>query len=148
MLPVRKNHVLTTPFFRRWGFDPFNEIDRVAGQWLNEEPEFAVKVDVREDDKHYFIEADMPGFNRDDINVTLENATLTISGERKREETRKDDNYHIVERSAGKFSRSFSLPAGSIKESDLTASLKNGVLLITIGKSDNVQPRKIEVKTD
>ncbi len=148
MLPVHRPRLLNSPLLRRWGFDPFAEVDRVANTWLRDDTDFGISVDVREDDANFYVEADVPGFSQDDINVTFDNGMLTVSGERKQEETREGDNFHVVERRTGKLTRSFSLPSGSVKDNAVEAMLKDGVLHITLAKADDVQPRKIEVKTE
>jgi HSP20 family protein len=75
----------------------------------------------------------------------LQEGVLTISGERKREEKKEGESYHYIERRTGRFARSVRLPDG-VKSDTVDASLKNGVLTITVDKAEEVKPRKIDVK--
>ncbi len=142
MLPVYLTKRMGSPLATRWGFDPMRALDRAFG---GVEDDLCVDVDVREDAGFYYVDADVPGFERDNIDVTFENGLLTLSGERKSEETREGENYHITERRVGRFSRSFKIDAG-VNEDSVEASLKDGVLTIKLAKSDDVKPRRIEVK--
>ena len=147
MLPVAISRRFGLPLLSRRAFDPFHELGRFAGVFGEDEPGFAVNLDVREDDKHYILDADVPGFNTDDIDVTLEDGVLTISGERKHEEKREGENYHYTERRTGRFSRSLRFPDG-VKEDGIDATLKDGVLTVMVAKPAEVQPRRIEVKNE
>lgn len=146
MLPVAFARRLGLPLVRSTVFDPLFELDRFAATLCGDEPRFAVSLDVREDEGHYFVEADVPGFGTDDVEVTLEDGVLTIKGERKHEEKRDGENYHCLERRTGRFSRSVRLPEG-VKHDTVEASLKDGVLTVKVAKADEVKPRKIEVKS-
>ncbi|MEO0973062.1 MAG: Hsp20/alpha crystallin family protein [Pseudomonadota bacterium] len=101
-------------------------------------------VDVREEDGRYVLRADLPGVKADDIQITTESGTLTLSGTR---ETRaaKDEGYRKVERVAGKFYRRFSLPE-TANADQIEATSSNGVLEISIPKQPEVQPRRIDVR--
>lgn len=145
MIPVAITRRCFSPILSRWGFDPFRELDRLSATLFAEEPKFAVRLDVREDDGHYYVEADLPGFSKEDVEVTFEDGVLTLSGERKDEESDQDANYHHTERRTGKFSRSVRLPEG-VKQDTLGARLKDGVLTITVAKVEETKPRRIEVK--
>jgi HSP20 family protein len=102
-------------------------------------------VDVREDADHIFVEAELPGFTRDEVDITLENSVLTISAERKAEQqTEKKGEYLLNERRYARFLRSFTLPP-TVNESSVEAGLKDGVLTITIKKREETKPRKITV---
>jgi HSP20 family protein len=103
-------------------------------------------VDVREDADHIYVEAEMPGFKKDEIDVTLENQTLTIAAER-REESGKDakKGEHLLrERRYTRFLRSFTLPP-TVDEQTVNAKLADGVLTITLNKREETKPRKISV---
>jgi HSP20 family protein len=101
------------------------------------------QVDVREDENSIYVEADMPGLTKDDIDVTLEDGILTIAGEKKTHNEEDKGGYHVRERRYGKFSRSFRLPETASETID--ASLKDGVLTIKLAKREEVKPRKIDV---
>jgi len=90
-------------------------------------------VDVKENDKDIVIHAELPGVTKDHIAIDLDNNVLTISGERKHEKREDNDKYHRVERSYGKFSRSFMVPEG-LKEDHIRAKFDNGVLEVTYPK--------------
>lgn len=103
-------------------------------------------VDIRETDDHFLISADMPGLNREDIDLRIENSVLTISGEKKQEvENREKNRYYHFERSTGRFSRSFNLPENVNSES-IEAKFANGVLEIKLLKKEVVKPKAIEIK--
>lgn len=100
-------------------------------------------ADLVETDEGFTLDLELPGFRRDDIEVTVEQGILTISGERAR--TRREDvTYHLNERAAGRFSRSFSLP-NSVNPDDVAAEFHDGVLHVELPKAAEAKPRKIEV---
>jgi HSP20 family protein len=102
-------------------------------------------VDVREDADHIYVEAELPGFTKEEIDITMENSTLTISAEHKAE--KKDHNggdYLLNERRFTRFLRSFTLPP-TVDEGSVHANLKDGVLVITLNKREETKPRKIQV---
>ena len=103
-------------------------------------------VDVREDQDHIYVEAELPGFSKEDVDITLENQTLTITAERKadREEKGKKGEYLLRERRYSRFQRSFTLPP-TVNEQSVNAKLENGVLTITLNKREETKPRKIQV---
>jgi len=100
-------------------------------------------VDVREDENHILVEAEMPGFKKDEVNVTLESGVLTIAAERSIEQ--KEGTQHLTERTYTRVHRSFSLP-NTVNDADVNAELKDGVLHVTLNKREEVKPRKIEIK--
>jgi HSP20 family protein len=100
-------------------------------------------VDVREDADHLYVEAELPGFKKDEIDITLENQTLTITGER-REAAEKKGEWLLNERRYTRFQRSFTLPP-TISEQSVDAKLENGLLTITLNKREESKPRKISV---
>jgi HSP20 family protein len=100
-------------------------------------------VDVREDADHLYVEAELPGFQKEDVDITLENQTLTISAERKEEEEKKGDLL-VNERRYRQFLRSFTLPP-TIDEKTVDAKLTDGLLKITLNKREETKPRKISV---
>jgi len=102
-------------------------------------------VDVREGEKEYTMEVELPGLTEKDIEVNVENNLLTLSS--KKEEDRKEEkkNYLVRERRSFEFKRSFSLPE-DVQRDGINAEFKNGLLTLTLPKSPEAQPRKIEVK--
>jgi HSP20 family protein len=108
-------------------------------------PEWAPLVDISEDDKEYLIKAELPEVKKEDVKVTAEEGTLTITGERKFEKEEKGKKYHRVERSYGSFVRSFSLPDDA-SPGKVTAEFKDGVLSVHLAKIQKAKPTHIEVK--
>jgi len=120
------------------------DFDSLLGRVFTQGESFGYPVDVREDESHYYVEAEMPGLNKDDIEVTLENGVLTIAGEKKSTLDEQKENFHMRERRFGRFARSFSLPS-AVDEGKVNATLKDGILTITLDKREEVKPRKIAV---
>lgn len=102
-------------------------------------------VDIREESDRFVIEADLPGVDPKDIEVTMENGMLTLKGERRFEKKSDGNNYKRVERAYGMFYRRFSLPDSADAE-HIEAHGRNGVLEIVLPKQEKVQPRRISVK--
>jgi HSP20 family protein len=103
-------------------------------------------VDVREDADHIYVEAELPGFRKEDVDITLENSTLTIAAERKEEQEEKDQqgDWLLKERRYNRFLRSFTLPP-TVDEKSVDAKLSDGILKITLNKREETKPRKISV---
>ena len=95
-------------------------------------------------DHELVIKAEIPGINKDDIEITVENFTLTIRGEKKTEQTVKDDQFHRVERSYGTFTRSFALPH-TVDSNRVEADYKDGVLTIKLPLREEAKPKQIKV---
>jgi HSP20 family protein len=102
-------------------------------------------VDVEETADAYLFRADLPGVSAKDVKVTVHNDTLTLRGERKREEKSSDGSRHRVERAYGAFERSFTL-ALPVRADQVKASYKDGVLEVHVPKADEARPRDIEVQ--
>jgi HSP20 family protein len=120
----------------RW--DPFRDAGGLGSL------DFAPAFDVRETKGAYDITADLPGVREEDIDVSLTQNTLTVSGKRATEETQEGDRFYCAERSYGEFQRSFTLPEGADPD-HVKAEFKNGVLRLTIPKRPEVQPRRISL---
>jgi len=101
-------------------------------------------VDVSETVGEYQIKAEIPDVKKEDVKVTLEDGVLTIQGERKQEKEVKGKRYHRVERSYGRFARSFTLP-DVIDEEKVKAEFKDGILHLALPKSEKAKPKAIEV---
>lgn len=108
-------------------------------------PEWAPLVDIAEDAKEYLIKVELPEVAKDDVKVTVESGTLTISGERKAEKEEKGRKFHRVERYYGRFERSFSIPEDA-EADNVKAEFKDGVLRVHLAKSEKARPKQIEVK--
>mgnify|MGYP005846398843 CR=1 FL=1 len=141
MMPVRLRRA--TP--QNWD-SPFDlvrrEFDRMLGDW--DDAGVAVyPVDIREDQDRLYIEAELPGFTREQIDVSIENGVLTINAERKPDE-KNGQGVHLRERRFTRVSRSFTLP-NTIDPEKVDAKLDAGVLHLTLTKRDEVKPRKISI---
>jgi HSP20 family protein len=101
-------------------------------------------LDVVEDKEQYVIKADLPGINKEDIKVSVENGILTIEGERKSETEHKDKQVHRFERSYGRFVRSLNLGT-TVDNSKIRANYKDGVLQLTIPKIEAAKPKAIDI---
>ena len=105
-------------------------------------------VDIYESENHeVVIKAELPDVKREDIGVTVENNVLTLTGERKQEESVKREQFQRVERRFGSFSRSFSLPA-TVNASQIAASYKDGVLTVRLPRREEAKPKHITVNVD
>jgi HSP20 family protein len=101
-------------------------------------------MDLVETDEHLVLRADLPGLNRDDVNIEIKDGVLTISGERKSEHTERSEGFHRVERAFGSFSRSLSLPDG-VDADKVRAEFENGVLQIKIPKPEETKPHRVAI---
>jgi len=108
--------------------------------------EFAPAVDVKETADQVVVKAEVPGMDAKDINISVTGDVLTIKGEKKSEREEKEENYHLVERSYGSFSRSMVLPA-AVDLDKIEAKYDKGVLTVTCTKKEGVKPKAIEIKT-
>lgn len=141
-------------------FDPFREMaslqDRVnrifadaysrhGDDDLTTRGSWVPPVDIYENDKHELVlKAELPDVAREDINLRVENNTLTISGTKKAENEVKEQQYRRIERTYGSFSRSFTLPA-TVDAGAIAAEFKNGVLSVRLPLREEAKPRQIQV---
>lgn len=134
--------------------DMQSEMERLFGETFGRLPqmtegtEWAPAVDVTTEDGHMIIRAELPGVKREDVDVSLSHGVLTISGERREEQERKDRGYLIRERRQGSFRRSMTLPEG-VDESRIRARFEDGVLEVTVeGGATAVEdsPKRIEIE--
>ena len=102
-------------------------------------------VDIYETENELVLKADLPDVDLKDIDVRVENQTLTISGERKFDQEHTGQGYHRIERSYGSFVRSFSVPS-SFDTDHIAAGFKNGVLSVTLPKKEAAKPRQVKVE--
>jgi HSP20 family protein len=105
---------------------------------------FMPSVDISETETNFEVSVALPGMNKEDINVDLDNGRLSISGERTFEKEEEGKNYHQVESKFGSFNRSFQLP-DSIDEESIEAKYENGVLTITIAKNEEKVKKQIKI---
>lgn len=142
-------------------WEPFRDVDDVFGRFMAESmrgwprrmaadasvKEWTPAVDVSETDKEYLIKAELPEVSKEDVSITVQDGTLTISGERKLEKKADDEKVHRTERFYGSFSRQFGLPE-NVNEEAIAAESKDGVIVIHIPKQpvEQPQPRQIQVQ--
>jgi HSP20 family protein len=105
---------------------------------------FAPAVDVYEDEHTITLKIEVPGIDEKDIDVRIENRTLTVHGERKFEKDEKEENFRRVERQYGSFSRSFTLPV-TVDADQVSANYDKGMLKISLAKKAEAKPKQIKV---
>ena len=141
LLPLRERSLLSLG-------DVYRQMDHVSRQFFGEEEgqevEHAPRVNLAESETDYEVTLDLPGVDAKDVSVELKDDQLTITGERKSETEESGKTFHRVERRYGKFRRVISVPV-PIDEEKITADYSNGVLKVTLPKSEKVKPRRIEV---
>ena len=139
----------------RW--DPFREVVALQNRMnslfgnLNNETDsplttgsFVPAVDVYEDEKKVVLKLEVPGIEEKDLDVRVENHTLTVKGERKFEKEEKEENFHRIERRYGSFYRAFTLPS-TVDTENVDAKYENGVLKLELKKKPEAQPKQIKV---
>jgi len=141
-------------------WDPFKELEDVSNR-LNrifgrtpvrtesEREMLAVadwmpSVDISETDTEYLVKGEIPGVKKEDVKVTIQDGMLTIQGERKQEKEEKDKKFHRVECCYGSFVRSFRMPDDA-DENSVKAEFKDGMLNVTLAKSEKAKPKQISV---
>ena len=140
-------------------FEPFREfatlqdrMNRLFRSSVNEDgrdeslttSSFAPAVDVYEDEHHVTLKIEVPGIDEKDIDVRIEDNTLTVHGERKIEKEEKEENYRRVERQYGSFTRTFTLPT-TVDSEKVSANYDKGVLKIALPKKAEAKPKQIKV---
>ena len=150
---------MLSPFRGHGFYDPLSEVNRVfddmfgslmrrpgSQQRAQQLTAWAPAIDVVTRDSDLVIRAELPGVKQEDVDITLENNVLTISGERKAEQEEERGGYHVRERRYGSFSRSLALPEG-LDESKIHARYDNGVLEVTVEGAAAVQePKRIQIE--
>ena len=147
---TKPGSIARSPFrglFSRPMFDElFNQflMEGTSGQMSEA---LSAAMDVAETDQAIEVKMDLPGVKADDVDIQIDNNTLTVRGQRTEETEEKDDEkqYHRIERCSGSFSRSVVLPS-SVNADESSAEFKDGVLNIVIPKTEDAKPRKISIK--
>lgn len=130
----RVDRLFGETFGRAWG----DQEGLTSGAWIP-------PVDVFESEDHIVLKADLPDVNKDEVDISVQNNTLTIKGERKMEDEVKEKNFYRMERTYGAFTRSFTLPP-TIDSERIDANFNNGVLTLTLPKREESKPKQIKVK--
>ena len=130
-----------------FGREPLGDVffDRLLPEWRWEAgEEVTPSVDFSEKDGKYYLTAELPGIEKDDISISIENGHVTISG--KKEENKKEEgsNFYLKETRYGSFSRNFRLP-GKVDESKVDATYKDGVLTVVMPREEEPEAKKIEI---
>jgi HSP20 family protein len=107
---------------------------------------FVPRFEVKETKDALVVKADLPGVKTEDLDVSVQGNVLTISGKREQEKRTTEEQYHMVERSYGAFTRSFTLPEG-VDSKNLDAELKDGVLTLTLPKIPEAKPQRVQIKS-
>jgi len=128
------------------------EMDRLWEGFFGErafEPieKWSPALDLAETKDNLVVTAELPGIDPKDISIDLSGDVLTVRGEKKQEKEEKEENYHLIERRYGSFTRSIRLPV-KIDEEKIKASYKNGVLKIVLPKSEEVKKKEIKIKVE
>lgn len=144
------------PLFSRDPFAGFQEeienlMSRFRGDWpaavLAPSAVFAPSIDLEETDDALLVRMDVPGLKAEEIDIEVSGNTLRVSGEHKEEKEEKGKTYHRLERRRGAFARALTLPA-AVKQDQINAVCDNGVLTITLPKTEAAQTRKIAVRSN
>ena len=136
-------------------FDVRNEADRLFDTLLPDAPwrgdvpggSWAPSVDISEANGELVVAAELPGLNRDDVSIRIENNVLTLKGEKNKEEEKEGTNYYRVERRCGNFTRSFALP-NTVDANKVKAAFKDGVLTITLPKTEEAKGKEIPIEVE
>ena len=126
----------------------FNDFASTNGEEQNESlsaGNFVPPVDIYEDVHQLVLKLEVPGIPQDDLQINLENQTLTVKGERKFVKDEKEENFHRIERRYGSFVRSFTLPA-TIETDSAQATYENGVLSVTLQKKEAAKPKQVKIE--
>ncbi len=144
-------------------WDPFRELEEMSERlnWMFAKPtthptvgqgkevmtvaDWTPTVDITETEGEYAIKAELPEVRKEDVKITVEDGVLTLQGERKQEKEETGRKYHRIERSYGRFVRSFTLP-DTVDESKVRADYAEGVLHLHLPKSEKAKPKQIEVR--
>ncbi len=141
----------------RW--DPFRDLNLLQDRmnrlfedanrnWKSDEPAstttWSPAVDIFETESEIVVKPEVPGMDRKDITLNLENNVLTLRGERRFLKETKEENYHRIERSYGGFSRAFSIPV-TVDDEKIRADYQDGVLKIVLPKKEQLRPKQIKI---
>jgi len=137
------NNATVTPRYR----DPFSFARELMGwdPFIQRPSAFSPTFEVKETADAFVVRADLPGVKDNELDISVHNGILNISGTRQAEERKEGESYYLYERQYGSFTRSFGLPDVADGEK-IEANLAAGVLTVTIGKRVEAKPRKIELK--
>ena len=132
--------------------DPFRELASFFETFSDVNPgkeqpafgSFTPAVDVYEDEHNLVLKLEVPGVNDEDLKISLENNTLTVTGERKFEKEEKEENFHRIERRYGSFTRTFRLPS-TVDTENVQAGYDKGILKVRLAKRAEAKPKQIKI---
>lgn len=113
--------------------------------WGNGKESFAPDVDVKDEKDRVIVKADIPGIKKEDLSISVKEDLLTLRGERKEAQEKKEKDYYYSERFEGSFVRTIELPS-SVKAADVKATYKDGVLEIVLPKDENAKSKEVKVQ--
>mgnify|MGYP001585757298 CR=1 FL=1 len=140
--PFRELEDMSERLNRAFGRTP---VRREGGQEAITVADWEPSVDIAETPEYYLVKAELPEVRKEDVKVTVQDGVLTLTGERKSEREEKGKKYHRVERCYGSFLRRFTLP-DDVDEAKLHADFKDGMLNITLPRSEKAKAKSVEVK--
>ena len=140
---VYRTTALTPLFSLRREMDRL--FDDTFGRAATNSTRWTPAVDVREEKDAFVFQLELPGVSPEAVEVTADGGVLSVSGEKKSEEQRDEDRWHIIERVSGSFRRTFQLPQ-NVAEEKIDASFEDGVLTVRVPKAEQPKPKKIEVR--
>lgn len=152
---------MQVPMMRRWGTErtPWRELETLTERLrrmmepsltsprLVESIEWMPPVELVEEDGEYLLTAEVPGMEKNDVDVSVEDNVLTLKGEKRSERKMDDGRAHICERSYGAFERSFTLPR-NVKVDEIDAEFHDGVVEVHLPKAEEATGRHIEIKSE
>ena len=118
---------------------------RTGGEETMTLADWVPAVDIMETESEFLIQAELPGVEKEQVRLSVQEGVLTLTGQRKQDPEEKGRRYHRIERSYGTFARSFTVP-DYVDDGGLTAEFKNGLLRVHLPKTEKVKPKSIEVK--
>jgi len=140
-LPFRHLSVLRNEIERLFEY-PLNALTSSSQDFLSG---WSPSIDLYDDRDHFVLKAELPGMKKEDIDISMHGDVLTVSGERKEEETYDKAETYRSERFLGRFQRTLTLPS-AVDPNKVQASYKDGILTVTLPKSEEAKPKQIEVK--
>ena len=124
-----------------------DSFDHAPARWRDAIQKWSPAVDISEDKDNVYVDVEIPGMNKEDIKVSLENNVLSLKGEKKHEKEVREEDYHRWERRSGSFARAFELPV-SIQSDKISASYENGVMRVALPKAEEVKPKEIPIEVN
>lgn len=142
MMLVKRNY--PTPSVERYYNNLFSDFFSGFESEASEILDWSPRMEVEESENEFLLNVEVPGMKKDDIDISVKENVITISGEKKSKDRKKDSVYYLNEVRYGKFARSFKLP-GNVDVENIKGTWNEGVLTVEIPKTELAKPRKIEI---